>query len=256
MQIYILFFKFLAFKLNNFLSLNKIKIRKSNWLLFKYVQLYLPQLNNTLNLFSVLFNNQINNLLKTKFNSLIWENNTPYIFSKYNYNFNELNKLSFNSKLNFLRLIFLKLTNELNLDQINSIENVKLTTKYLKIKLLVNKFYLLNCFTKPIFNDRFTNHLNILKHSLNVYTSTNNSLTSLNNNLLEISNSENFSKGEYHLRRNFLDLIKTKEIIRFNKDDKLKSITNYSKINNVKEIKLLKKEINSFKRTFVKKKKK
>lgn len=255
MQLYILFFKFLAFKLNNFLSLNKIKIRKSNWLLFKYVQLYLPQLNNTLNLFSVLFNNQINNLLKTKFNSLIWENNTPYIFSKYNYNFNELNKLSFNSKLNFLRLIFLKLTNELNLDQINSIENVKLTTKYLKIKLLVNKFYLLNCFTKPIFNDRFTNHLNILKHSLNVYTSTNNSLTSLNNNLLEISNSENFSKGEYHLRRNFLDLIKTKEIIRFNKDDKLKSITNYSKINNVKEIKLLKKEINSFKRTFVKKKK-
>ena len=43
--------------------------------------------------------------------------------------------------------------------------------------------------------------------------------------------------------------------LRFNKDDKLKSITNYSKINNVKEIKLLKKEINSFKRTFVKKKK-
>lgn len=71
MQLYILYFKFVAFKLNDFLCSNKIKIRKSNWLLFKYVQLYLPQINNTLNLFNVLINNKLNNLSKTKFNSMI-----------------------------------------------------------------------------------------------------------------------------------------------------------------------------------------
>merc|ERR1712169_87927 len=197
MQLYILYFKFVAFKLNDFLCSNKIKIRKSNWLLFKYVQLYLPQINNTLNLFNVLINNKLNNLSKTKFNSMI-----------------------------------LKMTNELNLDQINSIQNVKLINNYLRVKLLTNKSYLSTISNVFSLDYKFTNHMNILRHSLNVHMSKNTSITSLKNNLLEISNKENFFRGDYHLSRNFLDLIKTKEIIRFNKDDKLKFITNYSKINN------------------------
>lgn len=151
--------------------------------------------------------------------------------------------------------MILKMTNELNLDQINSIQNVKLINNYLRVKLLTNKSYFSTISNVFSLDYKFTNHMNILRHSLNVHMSKNTSITSLKNNLLEISNKENFFRGDYHLSRNFLDLIKTKEIIRFNKDDKLKFITNYSKINNLKEIKLLKKEISLFKRTFVKKKK-
>lgn len=252
MQLYTLYFKFIAYKLNSFLSSNKIKIRKSNWLLFKYVQLYLPQINNTLNLFNILFKNKLNNISQTKFNPIIWERNILTRPLDLSFNSNELNGFSLIEKLNLLKLIFLKLTKELNSNQIELITDSKLINRYLKVKLLINKSHL------PIqwsFNHKFTNHLDILKRSLDVHSSSNSSLTSLKDNLLEISNSENYIKGEYHLNRGFLELIKTKEIVRFNKDDKLKFISNYSKINNIKEIKLLKKEINLFKRTFVKKKK-
>ena len=37
--------------------------------------------------------------------------------------------------------MILKMTNELNLDQINSIQNVKLINNYLRVKLLTNKSY-------------------------------------------------------------------------------------------------------------------
>ena len=55
-------------------------------------------------------------------------------------NKNELNRLSFNGKLNLLKIMILKMTNELNLDQINSIQNVKLINNYLRVKLLTNKY--------------------------------------------------------------------------------------------------------------------
>jgi hypothetical protein len=258
--LYFLYLKFLNFKIGEYLSINKIKIRKSNWLLYKYVQLYLPQISLLSNFLYTIISKKLNSNNIFLLNQLTWEKNIFNKISNISFIFKNNKELNKDSKLLLLKTILTFLT--LNFDNyvknINS--NMNLLSIYLIKKININKNILnlyLNKNIKKNFVFSFTNYFINLNNNL-IYCKPNlyhEAHISLSQDLLSKSNDINFKEGDFFINRKFLKLFTIKNIIRFKKINEQNRIAPYTNVSSVKNLKSLKKDIAKFKRSFVRKRK-
>lgn len=254
LYIYTFYLKYLNFKILSFLKHKNIKIRKSNWLLYKFIKLYFQPLTNISNLlYSIAHKTWFNKIYKFKnfdilnvykevdFNYLNNKNNLIYI-----------NKLSQFQKIKYLRNILYLLQLQYQ-PSINTSEfKNRLLTKYFLLKIITQRKYISNIYINS-YNYIWNNYYKLFLVNILTNNLYNDRTKTLSSNILIQSKNLNIKEDSYYLNREFLKLVKSKTLIKFTKNINVKRKVDYLTLIKFNQTKQLKKEINAFKRTFVRK---
>jgi len=247
--IYTLYLKFLNFKIFNYLKSNNIKIRKSNWLLYKYIKLYSGKFTKILNFF---YNYNILKLNKLNLNKII----NKALYSSPSTNFEIFKNVGNFSTFNVIKALLLNLNFYKSSNYQNLILNNNIFYKYVGFKLLLlkNIFNFTN-FSQHFKNNRIINYYDIFINKINNLTPNNylhyngliNNLILLNNNTI---NSENL-----YFDRFFIQYKPTKNYVNFYKNKIETNYINYPQTTSRLELKQLKRSLGKFKRSFIRKRK-
>lgn len=250
--IYSYYLKFINTEIKTFFDLNKIKIRKSNWLLYKYSKVYLRPINNVLNL---LYN--INLYKNVKFSNLNIFLNQFYYNNLYNKK-NSTNKISFltiDEKIKALKILIQFFFYNTTCQYSNYKTTDNILVKYLLLKSNLYNYIILNKFTNIYLFNNFNyinNNINLLNRQItNIYLNSylEDKYLVHTDSLLkyEISNKTN----TYSLNREFLNYKEPRPFVSFDKDLKLNKYRIISKQDIILD---LQKRVNRLKRSLYKQK--
>ncbi len=250
--LYNFFFKYLSNSVKTYFSINNIKIRKSNWLLYKFTKIYINPINKLINYY---FHIQFKNIkylesVDLVSNFLINRNNNVSNIKKL-LNLNNIKSLT---KVNIisilLKQIYIKYPYKSTLSDTNN-----LLYKYIESKALLIQYLFKNNLNMFYFNlSTFCNYSNLLNFQVSNITNNNYGMDNHlinDNNIFKIKTLDN-KKSNFVLSRNFLNLINLKQYINFNK----KIIINkYPSAVSIGDLNILKKYFNKLKRFSSKNKK-
>lgn len=247
--LYSFFFKYLNFSIKTYFSINNIKIRKSNWLLYKFTKIYLNPLNKLINYYFHIVFKSIKNFNQIEIISNFLLTNNIQV-SKKLLNFNNINsKLKIGLINLFLKQIYIKYPIKYNFFVKN-----KLIYNYIKSKAALIQYLLKKYLTYNLINLTIYNYIHLLNFQIHTVINTNYILDNHilnNNNIFKISTS-NIKQSNFILSRNFLSWEVLKQYINFNK--KL-FVNRYPYITLISNLNILKKKLNKLKRSLNRNKK-
>lgn len=230
--LYFLYLKFTNHKIRRYLRTKKLRMRKSNWYLRRYIYLYSNQLVSITNFFYSMTSKRMNSSKVFLLNKLTWEKSVFNRIPNAAMIIKNSKNIDRNTKLNFLKAIltFLML-NYKNTGKLVD-PNTNLLANYLNSKAISSKGFLNYLSKKGLekrFNLPFNNHFinlsnNITNNKPNLY---NQAPLLLYDELLSEVNKGGLKRNVYYLSKKLFSRIVLKKIIRFKKIDERNKIVPY-----------------------------
>lgn len=244
--LYNFFFKYLNNSVKTYFSINNIKIRKSNWLLYKFTKIYINPINKLINYyFHIQFKNtknlEVTNVIS---NFLINKNNNVSNIK----NLLNLNNIEPLTKINIINILLKQIYVQYPY-KATSFNTSNILYKYIESKALLIQYLFRNKVDLFNFNfPSFYNYSNLLNSQIkNIF---NNNYANDNylvnyNDIFKINTSNN-DQFNFVLSRNFLNLLDLKQYLNF---DKKIIVNKYSPSISSRDLNILKKHFNKLKRS-------